>query len=77
MEKVFRFVGKLIEYKDRKFKIREAIRRREGRNIMSMRIDGLPSQYSRYKINVDRVKQEIEKQKNSSIRLCEQAEISE
>ena len=70
------FVGKLIEYKDRKFKIREAIRRREGRNIMSMRIDGLPSQYSRYKINVDRVKQEIEKQKNSSIRLCDQAEIS-
>ena len=77
VEKVFRFVGELIEYKDRKFKIREAIRRREGRNIMSMRIDGLPSQYSRYKINVDRVKQEIEKQKNSSIRLCDQAEISE
>ena len=36
---------------------------REGRNIMSMRVDGLPSQYNGYKVNVDRVKQEIEKQK--------------
>ena len=43
---------------------------------MSMRVEGLPSQYNRYKVNVDRVKQEIEKQKNSSIRLCDQAEIS-
>ena len=43
---------------------------------MSMRVDGLPSQYTGYKVNVDRVKQEIEKQKNSSIRLCDQAEIS-
>ena len=43
---------------------------------MSMRIDRLPSQYNGYKVNVDRVKQEIEKQKNSSIRLCDQAEIS-
>ena len=43
---------------------------------MSMRVDGLPSQYNGYKVNVDRVKQEIEKQKNSSIRLCDQAEIS-
>ena len=43
---------------------------------MSMRVDGLPSQYNGYKVNVDRVKQEIEKQKNSSICLCDQAEIS-
>ena len=43
---------------------------------MSMRIDGLPSQYNGYKVNVDRVKQEIEKQKNSNISLCDQAEIS-
>lgn len=43
---------------------------------MNMRVEGLPSQYTGYKINVDRVKQEIEKQKNSSIRLCDQAEIS-
>ena len=43
---------------------------------MSMRVDGLPSQYNGYKVNIDRVKQEIEKQKNSSIRLCDQAEIS-
>ena len=39
----------------------------EGRNIMSMRVDGLPSQYNGYKVNVNRVKQEIEKQKNSEI----------
>ena len=43
---------------------------------MSMRVDGLPSQYNGYKVNVDRVKQEIEKQKNSNISLCDQAEIS-
>ena len=43
---------------------------------MSMRVDGLHSQYSGYKVNVDRVKQEIEKTKNSNIRLCDQAEIS-
>ena len=43
---------------------------------MSMRVEGLPSQYNGYKVNVDRVKQEIEKQKNSSICLCDQAEIS-
>ena len=43
---------------------------------MSMRIDGLPSQYNGYKVNVDRVKQEIEKQKNSNISLFDQAEIS-
>ena len=43
---------------------------------MSMRIDGLPSQYNGYKVNADRVKQEIEKQKNSNISLCDQAEIS-
>ena len=43
---------------------------------MSMRVDGLPSQYNGYKVNVNRVKQEIEKQKNSNIRLCDQAEIS-
>ena len=43
---------------------------------MSIRIDGLHSQYSGYKVNVDRVKQEIEKTKNSNIRLCDQAEIS-
>lgn len=43
---------------------------------MSMRIDGLPSQYNGYKVNVDRVKQEIEKQKNSNTSLCDQAEIS-
>ena len=43
---------------------------------MSMIVDGLPSQYNGYKVNVDRVKQEIEKQKNSNIRLCDQAEIS-
>lgn len=44
---------------------------------MSIRVDGLPSQYNGYKVSVDRVKQEIEKQKNSSIRLCNQVEISE
>ena len=43
---------------------------------MSMRVDGLPSHYNGFKVNVDRVKQEIEKQKNSSISLCDQAEIS-
>ena len=43
---------------------------------MSMRVDGLPLQYNGYKVNVDRVKQEIEKQKNSSICLCDQVEIS-
>ena len=43
---------------------------------MSMRVDGLPSKYIGYTVNVDRVKQEIEKQKNSSICLCDQAEIS-
>ena len=43
---------------------------------MSMRVDGLPSQYNGYKVNVNRVKQEIEKQKNSNISLCDQAEIS-
>lgn len=43
---------------------------------MSMRIDGLPSQYNGYKVNVDRVKQETEKQKNRNTRLFDQAEIS-
>ena len=43
---------------------------------MSMRVDGLPSKHIGYTVNVDRVKQEIEKQKNSTIRLCDQAEIS-
>lgn len=28
-----------------------------------MRVDGLPSQYNGYKVNVGRVKQELEKQK--------------
>lgn len=28
---------------------------------MNMRVEGLPSQYTGYKINVNRVKQEIEK----------------
>ena len=41
-----------------------------------MRVDGLPSQYNGYKVNVGRVKQELEKQKNSNISLCDQAEIS-
>ena len=34
---------------------------REGRNIMSMIVDGLPSQYNGYKINVGRIKQKNKK----------------
>ena len=36
---------------------------------MSMRVDGLPSQNNGYKVNVDRVKQEIEKTKRKLAEL--------
>ena len=42
---------------------------------MGMRVDGLPLQYSSYKVDVDRVKQRIEKQKDSG-NYYDGAEIS-
>lgn len=42
---------------------------------MGMRVDGLPLQYSSYKVDVDRVKQRTEKQKDSG-NYYDGAEIS-
>lgn len=43
---------------------------------MNIRVDGLPSQYSEYNVNISRIKQGIEKQKESGS-FCDEAVISE
>lgn len=45
-------------------------------NIMSIRVDGLPLQYSEYKVDIGRIKQGIDKQKEGGS-FCDGAEISE
>ena len=43
---------------------------------MNIRVDGLPSQYSEYNVNISRIKQGIEKQKESGS-FCDEAVIPE
>jgi len=42
---------------------------------MGVRVDGLPSRYNEYKVNVDKIKKEIEKKKGGGS-LCDEAVIS-